>query len=111
MPNHPAGPEETPAANVAAHGSDIKITALKTFPAGPKCFVRIDTNKSVSGWGEVTGSEPKVSAVLAESLFGLLDQENPSRIEYPWQKLYRAHRAIRRGAGINHCTPPADLAL
>src|SRR2546423_7161284 len=111
MPNHPAGPEETPAANVAAHGSDIKITALKTFPAGPKCFVRIDTNKQVSGWGEVTGSEPKVSAVMAESLFELLDGENPTRVEYLWQKLYRAHRDIRGGAVITHVISAIDMAL
>ena len=82
---------DTPGAAVEDKGSDVKITAIRTFPTGPKCFVRIDTNKNVSGWGEVTGSEPKVSALLTESLFELLDQENPTRVEYLWQKLYRAH--------------------
>jgi galactonate dehydratase len=103
--------DANPAAGVADRGSGIKITALKTFPTGPKCFYRIDTNKGVSGWGEVTGSEPKVSAVLAESLFELLDQENPTRIEYLWQKLYRAHRDIRGGAVITHVIAGIDMAL
>lgn len=106
MAQHAAGAED-----VADRGSDIKIAALKTFPAGPKLFVRIDTNKGVSGWGEVTGSEPRVSAVMAESLFELLDQENPTRIEYLWQKLYRAHRDIRGGAVITHVISAIDMAL
>src|SRR5258708_30121272 len=110
MAQHAAG-ADNPAANVEDKGADIKITAIKTFPTGPKCFYRIDTNKNVSGWGEVTGSEPKVSAVLAESLFELLDQENPTRVEYLWQKLYRAHRDIRGGAVITHLISPIDMAL
>src|SRR5262245_23636442 len=86
---------DTPGNQVQDRGSDIKLTAIRSFPTGPKTYIRLESNKNVSGWGEVTGSEPKVSAVLAESLFELLDGENPTRIEYLWQKLYRAHRDIR----------------
>src|SRR5262245_32160208 len=97
-------------AQVEDKGSDVKITALRAFPTGPKCFIRIDTNKNVSGWGEVTGSEPKVSAVMAESLFEILDQENPTRVEYLWQKLYRAHRDIRGGPVITPVLGAIDMA-
>src|SRR5438067_1241968 len=102
---------DVPGAAVADRGSDIKISALRAFPTGAKCFIRIDTNKGVSGWGEVTGSEPKVSAVMAESLFEILDQENPTRVEYLWQKLYRAHRDIRGGPVITHVIAAIDMAL
>src|SRR5262249_10136896 len=87
------------------------ITALKAFPTGPKTYIKIETNRDIIGWGEVTGSEPKVSAVLAESLFELLDKENPTRIEHLWQKLYRSHRAIRGGAIFTHVLSAIDMAL
>jgi galactonate dehydratase len=102
---------DAPGNQVADRGSDIKLTAIRTFPTGPKTYIRLESNKNVTGWGEVTGSEPKVSAVLAESLFELLDGENPTRIEYLWQKLYRAHRDIRGGAIITHVIAALDMAL
>lgn len=110
MAQHALG-VDPPGAQVADKGSDIKISAIKTFPTGAKCYFRIDTNKGVSGWGEVTGSEPKVSALLAESLFELMDGENPTRVEYLWQKLYRAHRDIRGGPIITHVISGIDMAL
>src|SRR6516164_8096112 len=102
---------DTPGNAVQDRGSDVKLTAIRTFPTGPKTYIRLESNKNVSGWGEVTGSEPKVSAVLAESLFELLDQENPTRVEYLWQKLYRAHRDIRGGPVITHVIAAIDMAL
>jgi galactonate dehydratase len=89
----------------------IKITALKATPVGPKAYVKIETNHNVVGWGEVTGSEPKVSCVLAESLFELLDGENPTRVEHLWQKIYRSHRDIRGGAVMTHVLSAIDMAL
>ena len=48
---------------------------------------------------------------LAQSLFELLDGENPTRIEYLWQKLYRAHRDMRGGPFMVHTISGIDMAL
>ena len=73
--------------------------------------MRIDTNAKITGWGEVTGSNPNVAVVLAQSLFELLDGENPTRIEHLWQKLYRSHRDIRGGPFMTHVISAIDMAL
>ena len=48
---------------------------------------------------------------LAESLFELLDGENPTRIEHLWQKLYRSHRDMRGGPFMTHALSAIDMAL
>ena len=100
-----------PGKDVEDRGADIRITAIKTTVVGPKAYFKIETNKKVFGWGEVTGSEPKVSCVLAESLFELLDGENPTRIEHLWQKIFRSHRDMRGGPIITHVLAGIDMAL
>src|SRR5258708_5812553 len=70
------------AAEAEDKSSVIKITSLRAMPVGPKAYVKIETNHKITGWGEITGLEPKVASVLAESLFELLNGENPTRIEY-----------------------------
>src|SRR5262245_58994065 len=84
--------QDNPAAAVGDRTTNIKCKALQATPVGPKCYVKIETNMDVTGWGEITGLDPKVAAVLAQSLFELLDGENPTRIEHLWQKIYRSHR-------------------
>jgi galactonate dehydratase len=96
---------------VADRTSTIKIKSIKPNITGPKVFVKIDTNHGIFGWGEITGSEPKVAAALCESLFELLDGENPTRIEHIWQKLYRSHRDIRGGPLMVHAISAIDMAL
>lgn len=78
---------------------------------GPTVYVRIETNHGVVGWGEIKGVDPRVSKPLAESLFELIDGENPTRIEHIWQKLYRAHRDIRGGPFMIHTMAGIDIAL
>lgn len=102
---------EGPAAKVEDRHSSIRITALKAMPAGPKAYVKIETNRKITGWGEVTGLEPRVTCALAESLFELLDGENPTRIEHLWQKIYRAHRDMRGGPFMVHTLSAIDMAL
>lgn len=104
---HAAGPGAT----VEDRTSSLKITALKGFVVGTKAYVKISTNHGVTGWGEVTGSEPRVAVALAESLFQLLDGENPTRVEHLWQKLYRSHRDMRGGAIMVHVLSAIDMAL
>ena len=102
---------EGPAAKVEDRSSSLRITALKATPAGPKAYVKIETNHKITGWGEVTGLEPRVACALAQSLFELLDGENPTRIEHLWQKLYRAHRDMRGGPFMVHTLSAIDMAL
>jgi L-alanine-DL-glutamate epimerase-like enolase superfamily enzyme len=46
-------------------------------------YVKIETNHGISGWGDLKGVDPRPAQVLAQSLFELLDGENPTRIEEP----------------------------
>ena len=103
--------QDNPAANVADKGADLKISALRGFRVGTKAYIKIETNKGIFGWGEVTGLEPNVAVHLAQSLFELLDGENPTRIEHLWQKLYRSHRDMRGGPFMTHVISAIDMAL
>jgi galactonate dehydratase len=103
--------EDNSAANVTDRTSSIKMTALRTTTVGPKVYVKLETNHGIIGWGEITGLEPKVASTLAESLFQLLDGENPTRIEHLWQKVYRSHRDIRGGPFMLHTLSAIDMAL
>jgi galactonate dehydratase len=105
------GQEKNPATQVADKTSTLKITALRTYWVNPVVFVKIETNHGATGWGEIKGIDPRVAKVLAESLFSLIEGENPTRIEYLWQKVYRAHRDIRGGPFMVHTLAGIDIAL
>ena len=105
------GQEKNPAASVADKTSTLKITALRTYWVNPVVFVKIETNHGATGWGEIKAIDPRVAKVLAESLFALIEGENPTRIEYLWQKVYRAHRDIRGGPFMVHTLAGIDIAL
>jgi galactonate dehydratase len=100
-----------PGGKVEDRGSSVRITGLRATPVGPKAYVKIETNHKVTGWGEVTGLEPRVAKALAESLFELLDGENPTRVEYLWQKVFRSHRDMRGGPFMVHTLSAIDMAL
>ena len=102
---------DAPGKQAEDRGANLRISRLRALPAGPKAYVKIETNHKITGWGEVTGLEPKVACALAESLFELLDGENPTRIEHLWQKLYRAHRDMRGGPFMVHVISAIDMAL
>ena len=102
---------DNPAAQVADNGSSIKISSLKAFRVGTKAYIKIETTPKFTGWGEVTGLDPDVACLLAQSLYELLDGENPTRIEHLWQKLYRSHRDIRGGSFMTHVISAIDSAL
>src|SRR5829696_740815 len=98
-------------AKVEDRAATIRITALRAYWVNPCVFVKIETNHGVSGWGDVKGVNPRVAKPLAESLFELLDGENPTRIEHLWQKVYRSHRYVRGGALMVHTLAGIDIAL
>ncbi|MFN0126359.1 MAG: hypothetical protein ACKV19_06710, partial [Verrucomicrobiales bacterium] len=93
---------DNPAPHVGDRASSIKITGFKTYPVGSKTLLKIETNQQVFGWGEISQLPPMVAEPLMQSMFELLDGENPTRIEHLWQKLYRAHRDYRGGAFMLH---------
>src|SRR5262245_42831083 len=76
------GAEQNPAAQVADRSSTIRIARLRTYWVGPAVYIKIETNHGVSGWGEIKGVDPRVARPLVESLYELLDNENPTRIEH-----------------------------
>jgi galactonate dehydratase len=103
--------DQNPAAQVEDRGANLNIKGLRASRVGTKAYVRIETNRELVGWGEVTGLEPQVAVALAQSLFELLDGENPTRIEHLWHKLYRAHRDMRGGPFMTHVLSAIDMAL
>jgi galactonate dehydratase len=111
MANHAVAAEDAAGAQVVDRSSSIRITGLKTYWVGPVVIVKIETNHGIAGWGEVKGTDPRVGKVCVESLFELVDGENPTRIEHLWQRMFRAHRNIRGGAILIHAMAAIDVAL
>jgi galactonate dehydratase len=105
------GAAQNPAAQVADRSSTIRINRLKATWVNPGVYVKIETNHGISGWGDLKGVDPRVAKPLVEALFELIDGENPTRIEYLWQKIYRAHRDIRGGPFMVHTLAAIDMAL
>jgi galactonate dehydratase len=103
--------DRNPAGQVADRTSTLRITGLRAWWVNPCVFVRIETNHGIVGWGDLKGVDPRVSKPLVESLFELLDGENPTRIEHLWQKIFRAHRNLRGGALMVHTLAAIDMAL
>ena len=70
----------------------MKITRLTTFLVPPRwCFLRIDTDAGISGWGEpvVEGRAHTVAAAV-EELSDYLIGKDPHHIEDLWSVIYRA---------------------
>jgi galactonate dehydratase len=109
--NEAVGQDKNPAAQVADSAASLRITALKTHLVQHKVYVEIETSAKITGWGEVSALVPSAAEALANSLFELLDGENPTRIEHLWQKLYRAHRDMRGGPFMVHTIAGIDMAL
>jgi len=105
------GAANNPASNVEDRGAKLRIASLRGFRVGTKAYFKIETNANITGWGEVTGLDPNVAIALANSLFELLNGENPTRIEHLWQKLYRSHRDMRGGPFMTHVISAIDMAL
>src|SRR5438105_1631882 len=98
-------------AQVEDRHASLRITNVRGFPCGPKAYIKVETSANITGWGEVTGLDPRVASSLAESLKELLVDQNPTRIEHLWQKLYRSHRDMRGGPFMTHTISAIDMAL
>jgi len=95
----------------------MKITAIETLVCHARMrnwiFVKVITDQpGLFGWGEATLEWHTRSVVGAiEDLSHLLIREDPTRIEYLWQMMWRQH--FWHGSGIVRSTAIAgiDLAL
>ncbi len=70
----------------------MKITKVATYLVRPRwCFVEIDTDEGIAGWGEpvVEGRAATVKAAVTE-LADYLIGKDPGHIEDIWNMLYRA---------------------
>ncbi len=103
--------QDRPVADVGDRTSSIRLTSLRATLCRDRVFVKLGTNHGIFGWGEIKGVVPNVAAALAESMFSLLEGQNPTRIEHLWQMMYRAERNQRGGAFMLHTIAGIDMAL
>ncbi|MFC1693597.1 enolase C-terminal domain-like protein, partial [Candidatus Latescibacterota bacterium] len=91
--------------------SGIKITGLKTFLVGHKTYVKVYTNKGVTGLGSgsITGLEISVDAAIRDRE-RIIVGEDPTNIEFLWQAIFRWPRS-RGGAVSNTAISAIEIAL
>ncbi len=90
----------------------MKITALTTYLVAPRwCFLRIDTDEGITGWGEpvVEGRAQTVAAAVAE-LADYLVGKDPMSIEAHWQALTKGG-FYRGGPILSSAVAGIDQAL
>ncbi|MBI3973021.1 MAG: galactonate dehydratase [Chloroflexi bacterium] len=92
----------------------MQITKVEPilFDAGLRrvwCFVRVDTDEGITGYGEATTTEPFMAATVVRRLAEWLAGEDPRRIQDLWQRMYRRYYNVRGGnlllaamSGIEH---------
>jgi galactonate dehydratase len=72
----------------------MRVTAIRTYimesPGRDYVFIKVQTDAGIHGWGEGT-LEMKQGTVAAavQDLQGFILGEDPTRIDYLWQRMYR----------------------
>ncbi len=93
----------------------MKVTQIRTYimesPGREYVFVKVQTDEGIHGWGEGT-LEMKQGTVAAaiHDLEGFILGEDPTRIEYLWQRMYR-HSFWRGGVAILSAISAIEQAL
>lgn len=93
----------------------MKITAIKTYimdsPGRDYVFVKVETDEGLYGWGEGT-LEMKQGTVAAavRDLEGFLLGEDPTRVDFLWQRMYR-HSFWRGGEAVLSAISALEQAL
>ena len=89
----------------------MKITKIKTWLVTGGVYLKIETDEGVSGYGEGSIS------FMPQTVYGMLGDmekyligENPLRIEYIWQSLFR-DLFMRGGPGHMAAIAAVDMAL
>lgn len=70
----------------------MKITNVEAFPVAPRwVFCKIETDEGITGWGECTlEGHASTMVVAVHQQRPILLGEDPRRIEFLWQGMYRA---------------------
>src|SRR5947209_1337402 len=93
----------------------MKLTDIKTYvmesPGREYVFVKVLTDEGIHGWGEGT-LEMKQGTVVAavRDLQGFVLGEDPTRIDFLWQRMYR-HGFWRGGVAILSAMSAIEQAL
>ncbi|MEU3902892.1 galactonate dehydratase [Streptomyces goshikiensis] len=90
----------------------MKITSLRTYLVAPRwCFLRVDTDEGITGWGEpvVEGRAHTVAAAVEELSDHLVGQD-PMRIEDHWQVMTKGG-FYRGGPVLSSAVAGIDQAL
>ncbi len=86
--------------------ADIKITDVKSFLFRKACFVKVETDTGVSGWGESDGANRKYTPYyIEEALKKYVVGKDPFDSEGIWQEAYL--KGLEAGVGGLH---PGSLA-
>jgi galactonate dehydratase len=90
----------------------MKITNLRCWLTGPTgVYLKIETDEGASGFGEATVPYmPQAVAGMLKDLRGYLVGEDPRRIEYLWQSLFR-DLFMRGGPAHMAAISGIDMAL
>lgn len=93
----------------------MKVVEIKTYimesPGREYVFVKVMTDEGIHGWGEGT-LEMKQGTVAAavKDLEGFVLGEDPTRIDYLWQRMYR-HGFWRPGVAVLSAISALEQAL
>jgi galactonate dehydratase len=89
----------------------MTITGVKTFVVGQKVYVKILTNKGVTGLGECwTESLAHTVDAAIQDLSRIIIGRDPTNIEFIWQALFRWPRQ-RGGNILNGAISAIEIAL
>ena len=90
----------------------MNITAVEAFPVPPRwVFCKVTTDAGIVGWGEATLEGHAATQVAAvHELARILIGEDPLRIEYLWQGMYRSG-FYRGGPVLMSALSGVDMAL
>lgn len=111
----PAPPANVPGAfmvSAAAGGAKDKVKSYELFKVPPRwVFLKVETENGIVGWGEpdLEGWSDTVMAAVTEMMESVVGQD-PSRIQYIWQKLYR-QKFYTGGAILMSAMAGIDQAL
>lgn len=101
-----------------ALSSGVTITGMKVFGVSltpdsdrPYVFVKLETNRGLTGWGEGT-LEGKASAVMAciEDFRDFVTGKDPMQVEHHWQSMY-VHSFYRAGPVMGSAISGIDQAM
>eukprot|EP01084_Bolivina_argentea_P243627 408379_1 len=99
--------------NPTANTNIDKIKKYELFKVPPRwLFLRIETQNGIIGWGEpnLEGYTDTISAAVKE-LMNLIINEDPTKINYIWQKFYRSKFYTSGNAVIMSAISGIDQAL